>query len=245
MDDNSIKVVKGELVRFYVVGIGGVLPSAFHVHSTIAKVYPSGILWNEPYFAQTHLIANGDTAIIEVKWNTPGTYLFHVHGIQEERGSMATIEVLENDSSLLSKQTPSNNKGSYSMIQWQENLITSLEHPEIINYDNLGQPSTPDAKKVQTNNVTIVENSWNPDVIDSYLPSAIEINSGTTVTWVNNDTAIHTVADTAKTFDSKFIQSGGTWSYTFEKAGEYDYICTLHPWMKGTVSVIDTSHSMK
>jgi len=246
MDDNSIKVVKGELVRFYVIGIGGVLPSAFHVHSTIAKVYPSGILWNEPYFAQTHLIANGDTAIIEAKWDTPGAYLFHVHGIQEERGSMATIEVLENDSSLLSEQTPSNNKGSYSMIQWQENLIKSLEHPEIISYDNLGKSGNLDAKKIQTNNVTIVENSWNPDVVDSFFPTAIEINSGTTVTWVNNDTAIHTVADTKKTFDSKFIQSGATWKYTFEKAGEYDYVCTLHPWMKGSVSVIDVnSHSMK
>jgi len=245
MDDNSIKVVKGELVRFYVIGIGGVLPSAFHVHSTIAKVYPSGILWNEPYYAQTHLIANGDTAIIEAKWDAPGAYLFHVHGIQEERGSMATIEVLENDSSLLSKQTPSNNKGSYSMIEWQENLIKTLEHPKIIAYDNLGQSTTLDTKKIQTNNVTIVENSWNPDVVDSYLPTAIEINSGTTVTWVNNDTAIHTVADTGKTFDSKFIQAGDTWKYTFEKAGEYDYICTLHPWMKGTVNVIDaSSHSM-
>jgi len=246
MDDNSIKVVKGELVRFYVIGIGGVLPSAFHVHSTIAKVYPSGILWNEPYFAQTHLIANGDTAIFEVKWDSPGTYLFHVHGIQEERGSMATVEVLENDSLLLSKQIPSNNKGSYSMIQWQENLIKSLEHPEIINYENLGESAIIDAKKIQTNNVSIAENSWNPDVVDSYFPASIEINSGTTVAWLNNDTAIHTVTDTTKTFDSKFIQAGGTWQHTFEKAGEYDYLCTLHPWMKGTVSVVDaSSHSMK
>ena len=246
MDDNSIKVVKGELVRFYVIGIGGVLPSAFHVHSTIAKVYPSGILWNEPYFAQTHLIANGDTAIFEVKWDSPGTYLFHVHGIQEERGSMATVEVLENDSLLLSKQIPSNNKGSYSMIQWQENLIKSLEHPEIINYENLGESAIIDAKKIQTNNVSISENSWNPDVVDSYFPASIEINSGTTVTWINNDTAIHTVTDAKKTFDSKFMQAGGTWQYTFEKAGKYDYLCTLHPWMKGTVSVVDaSSHSMK
>jgi len=246
MDDNSIKVVKGELVRFYVIGIGGVLPSAFHVHSTIAKVYPSGILWNEPYFAQTHLIANGDTAIIEVKWDDPGTYFIHVHGIQEERGSMATVEVLENDSLLLSKQTSSNNKGSHSMIQWQEDLIKSLEHPEIINYDNLGESAIIDAKKIQTNNVSIAENSWNPDVVDSYFPGSIEINSGTTVTWINNDTAIHTVTDTTKTFDSKFIQAGGTWQHTFEKPGEYAYVCALHPWMKGTVSVIEeSSHSMK
>ena len=57
-----IQVVEGELARFYVMGIGGVLQSPFHVHSTIFKVWPSGILWNEPHYAQTHLIGNGDTA---------------------------------------------------------------------------------------------------------------------------------------------------------------------------------------
>ena len=242
--DNPIQVVKGELVRFYVIGIGTVLPSPFHIHSTIFKVYPSGILWNEPYYAQTHLIANGDTAIIEAKWDEHGTYFAHIHGIQEERGSMAVIEVLDDDSMLLAKQTPSNNKGSHSMIQWQEDLIKLLEHPEIINYDNLGESTIIDAKKIQTNDVSIVENSWNPDITDSYFPISIEINPGTAVTWTNNDAVIHTVTDTKKTFDSEFIQAGDTWQYTFEKPGQYDYLCTLHPWMKGTVSVTEMSHSM-
>ncbi len=235
--DNTIKVVSGELTRFYVMGIGGVLQSPFHVHSTIMKVYPSGILWNEPYFAQTHLIGNGDTAIIEATWDVPGKYLFHVHGIQEERGSMAIIEVLEDASSLSEIQTPSNNKGSYSMIEWQEDLIRTLEQPELITYDNLGESTVIDAEKIKTDKVTIVKDSWNPKIIESYDPIAIEITSGTTVTWTNEDFVIHTVTDDENTFDSGFIQAGKTWSNTFEKSGEYGYLCTLHPWMKGTVSV--------
>jgi len=234
--DNPIQVVKGELVRFYVAGVGGVLQSPFHVHSTIFKVYPSGILWNEPYYAQTHLIGNGDTAIIEVQWDKPGKYLFHVHGIQEERGSMAIIEVLEDDSSLLAIQTPSNNKGSNSMIKWQEDLIMSLEQPQLISYENLGETKVIDAIKIQTNQVSIVKDSWNPDV-ESYNPLAIEIDSGTTVTWSNDDFVAHTVTDAEKTFDSEFIQSGNTWSHTFEDSGEFDYFCTLHPWMKGSIYV--------
>lgn len=243
--DNPIQVVSGELTRFYVVGIGGVMQSPFHVHSTIMQVYPSGILWNEPYFAQTHLIANGDTAIIEATWDQPGKYLFHVHGIQEERGSMAIIEVLENNSSLLSKQTPSNNKGSHSMIKWQEDLIYSLEQPELITYDNLGESILITSPKISTNSVSIVKNSWNPKILESYIPTAIEINIGDTVTWTNNDFVVHTVTDDEKSFDSGFIQAGKTWSYTFEKPGDFDYICTLHPWMKSTVSVVPSSHSMK
>ena len=235
--DNPIQVVKGELARFYVAGVGGVLQSPFHVHSTIFKVYQSGILWNEPYFAQTHLIGNGDTAIIEAQWDEPGTYLFHVHGIQEERGSMAIIEVLEDDSSLLAIQTPSNNEGSYSMIKWQEDLIMSLEQPQLISYENLGETTVINAAKIQTDQVSIVKDSWNPDIVESYNPLAIEIDSGTTVTWSNDDFVAHTVTDVEKTFDSKFIQSGNTWSYTFDEAGEFDYFCTLHPWMKGAIYV--------
>ena len=235
--DNPIQVVKGELARFYVAGVGGVLQSPFHVHSTIFKVYQSGILWNEPYFAQTHLIGNGDTAIIEAQWDEPGKYLFHVHGIQEERGSMAIIEVLEDDSSLLAIQTPSNNEGSYSMIKWQEDLIMSLEQPRLISYENLGETIVIDAIKIQTNQVSIVKDSWNPDVVESYNPLAIEIDSGTTVTWSNDDFVAHTVTDVEKTFDSEFIQSGNTWSYTFDDTGEFDYFCTLHPWMKGSIYV--------
>lgn len=243
--DNPIQVVKGELARFYVIGVGGVLQSPFHVHSTIVKVYPSGILWNEPYFAQTHLIGNGDTAIVEAKWETPGTYLFHVHGIQEERGSMAIIEVLEDDSTLSKIQTPSNNKGSHSMIKWQEDLIKSLEHPEIITYDDLGSSSISDAKGIRTNVVSIVKGSWSPDILESYDPISIEVDPGTTVTWTNDDMMIHTVTDVKKTFDSEFISAGKTWQYTFEKPGTYDYLCTLHPWMKGIVNVVEeSSHSM-
>jgi len=227
--DNPIKVVSGELTRFYVLGIGGVLQSPFHVHSTVMKVYPSGILWNEPYFAQAHLIGNGDTAIIEATWDTPGKYLFHVHGIQEERGSMAILEVLEDASSLSEIQTPSNNKGSYSMIEWQEDLIRSLEQPKLITYDNLRESPVIDAQKIKTDKVVIVKDSWNPDVVESYDPTAIEIASGTTVTWTNEDFVVHTVTDDENTFDSGFIQAGKTWSKTFEKPGEYGYLCTLHP----------------
>jgi plastocyanin len=123
------------------------------------------------------------------------------------------------------------------MIKWQEDLIKSLEAPEIISYENLGDATTSDAIKIETDKVSIVKESWNPEIVESYDPTAIEITSGTTVTWTNDDFVAHTVTDIEESFDSGFIQAGSPWSYTFEKAGEFDYLCTLHPWMKGTVSV--------
>jgi len=237
--DNPIRVVKDELARFYVMGIGSVLQSPFHVHSTIFKVWPSGILWNEPYYAQTHLIGNGDTAIIEAKWKDAGRYLFHVHGIQEERGSMAILDVLENQSELRTIENPSNMPGSVSMIEWQEDLLRQLENPQIIEYDDLGSEDLigSDIPKVQTDKVSIVKDSWNPEITESYAPLAIEISAGTTVTWTNDDAVIHTVTHTENKFDSGFVQGGTDWKFKFENEGEYDYLCTLHPWMKGTVIV--------
>jgi len=238
--DNPIQVVEDELARFYVMGIGGVLQSPFHVHSTIFKVWPSGILWNEPYYAQTHLIGNGDTAIIEAKWSEAGRYLFHVHGIQEERGSMALLDVLENDSMLKPLEQPSNIPGSKSMIPWQEDLLYKLEDPQIITYDDLGSAGEgiPTHNAVSADKVSIVKESWNPEITESYAPIAVKVESGTTVTWTNDDIVIHTVTEQeSESFDSGFIQAGASWDYTFDNSGEYNYYCTLHPWMKGAVLV--------
>jgi len=38
-------------------------------------------------------------------------------------------------------------------------------------------------------------------------------------------------------FDSGIFKPGGNWTYKFEKAGEFTYFCTVHPWMEGTVVV--------
>jgi len=70
----------------------------------------------------------------------------------------------------------------------------------------------------------------------SYGPSPITVRKGDTVRWVNKDPFPHTVTAAGK-FDSKSIAANGKWSYRATKAGEFPYICTLHPNMKGTLKV--------
>jgi plastocyanin len=79
-----------------------------------------------------------------------------------------------------------------------------------------------------------------------YDPQDLRVQVGDTVTWTNNDTVAHTV--TAGTpdnptgeFDSGEIQPGETFTYTFDQAGTFDYYCTLHPDMTGSVTVEDGS----
>lgn len=72
---------------------------------------------------------------------------------------------------------------------------------------------------------------------DSYSPNPVKVNVGETVTWVNDDSAVHTATSSDGTFDSNILRSRQTFSYTFDKEGEYPYSCTLHPNMVGIVLV--------
>jgi plastocyanin len=75
-------------------------------------------------------------------------------------------------------------------------------------------------------------------VIDGvkYDPEALTVNRGDTVVWVNKDPFPHTVTSKGA-FDSHSIAAGRSWKYSASKAGEFTYICTFHPNMKGTLTV--------
>jgi amicyanin len=72
---------------------------------------------------------------------------------------------------------------------------------------------------------------------NSFIPGEITVAPGTTVTWVNNEAMPHTVVDQNKGFRSKMLAKEATFSFTFTTAGDYDYLCSIHPNMKGKVIV--------
>lgn len=72
-----------------------------------------------------------------------------------------------------------------------------------------------------------------------FKPAVITIPTGTTVTWANKDVEQHTVTARDKAFNSDVINNDKTFSYTFTKAGSFEYFCQIHPHMVGTVVVTD------
>ena len=70
----------------------------------------------------------------------------------------------------------------------------------------------------------------------AFDPPAITIPTGTTVAWTNDDAPPHTVTSTDGAFDSGILDPGGSFSFTFNEPGTFDYICQLHPQMQGTVT---------
>ena len=76
-----------------------------------------------------------------------------------------------------------------------------------------------------------------------YIPADVTINTGDTVSWINSDTAAHTVTSGSPSdgptgiFDSSLVMAGASFDHTFEEAGTFEYFCIVHPWMVGTVTV--------
>lgn len=73
-----------------------------------------------------------------------------------------------------------------------------------------------------------------------FTPPQISISKGGTVTWTNNDTTTHTVVDDLSNVggpSSGQIAPGATYSFTFVKTGSFQYHCSIHPSMRGTIVV--------
>ena len=71
----------------------------------------------------------------------------------------------------------------------------------------------------------------------AFAPANLSVKVGDTVTWTNKDEDPHTVVADGDAFRSQVLGSGGTYSFTFPAAGTFAYVCSIHPFMRGTVVV--------
>jgi plastocyanin len=71
----------------------------------------------------------------------------------------------------------------------------------------------------------------------TFSPQTLVVPRGARITWINKDPFPHTVTAMDKAFDSRSLAAGASWTYIARSTGEHDYICTLHPTMKGKITV--------
>ncbi len=71
-----------------------------------------------------------------------------------------------------------------------------------------------------------------------FVPPEVTVAAGDTVTWTNNDTVGHDVTgDDFSSGEAGAMGGGDTFEFTFDQAGTFDYVCTVHPGMEGSVTV--------
>lgn len=240
----------GEMVRIHYIDMGAMPAFGFHIHGTIFDAIPSGILENRPIRAQTWEVSSGNAAIFEVKWKEPGRYLFHLHGIPEEKGTMGYFDVLDAPDNAADGVDIAKTKSIY-MWEWEKNQFTDLQKSDPSAkitktsaatsghfMHDLLVASDDQSKIVETTFCEIEKNAALQTSSKSFYPRTIRVNHGDTVKWENKDAGIHTVTSLDGAFDSGMIMSGQAFENKFEQIGTFDYFCALHPWMKASVQVV-------
>jgi plastocyanin len=72
----------------------------------------------------------------------------------------------------------------------------------------------------------------------AFAPQQLTIHAGTTVTWINNDSAAHTVTADDGSFDSGRLATGAKFAFTFNQTGTFTYKCNFHSSMTATITVV-------
>jgi plastocyanin len=96
--------------------------------------------------------------------------------------------------------------------------------------DSGGSAPAPSGDAARSEKVEIVNFAYDPD--------PVTIEEGGKVIWQNEDSAPHTATADDGSFDTGTLEEGKRGSETFKEAGTYSYICSIHPYMKGTVEVV-------
>ncbi len=102
------------------------------------------------------------------------------------------------------------------------------------------QTQTPEASPTQTVTGSPTQTlTAQPVAIEitnfAFVPATVTISKGTTVVWTQEDSVSHTVSGTG--FDSGSLSQGQTFSKTFNEAGTFNYHCSIHTTMTGTIIV--------
>ncbi|AJM93297.1 multicopper oxidase domain-containing protein [Nitrosopumilus piranensis] len=248
---NPLPAKTGELVRLYYVDMGAIAAFGFHIHGTIFDTIMSGIWENEPIRTQTWEVSPGNAAIFEAKWKEPGRYLFHLHGIPEEKGTMAYFDIQDYASDSIDGTDLAKTK-SIDMWEWQKQILTNLQLSDAnakISKTSAGSTGhkqhnvdtsviVDTAQIIETTICEVEEGSAVKSSNKSYYPKVTQIKSGDTITWTNKDISVHTVTSNDDLFDSGMMMPGDTFEQTFENVGLYEYYCVLHPWMTGAVKSV-------
>ena len=76
-----------------------------------------------------------------------------------------------------------------------------------------------------------------------FTPPSTTVHVGDTITWTNDGPSSHTATARDGSFDTGTLSKGQTASHTFTKPGTFAYVCSIHPFMHGTITVLAAATS--
>jgi len=125
-----------------------------------------------------------------------------------------------------------------SLASCSPNPQTTPTQPMVMEHSPTSKPQTstipaesPSQVSSQPADVTVKIQKF------KFEPANVTIVAGKTIQFINLDEEPHTATSTDGTFNSKALDTNQTWNYTPAKPGTFPYICSIHPFMKGTLTV--------
>ncbi len=240
--EEPIRAKPGDYVRIYFLNSGPNLLSTFHI---------VGIIWDFVYWqgnpdivypgGQSITAGPSDSWVIEFRVPPDeGSYTMLTHAVgSTDRGAIGllicddsakTPVVVSGDGPLYSDDEMASIKSKVTRIISPFEPGTQDVDPPVVYGPETGQVT-----------VKIIGNS--------YYPKVVQISEGTTVKWVNEDIftyldgefgGIHNVVSYEGgpgAFSSELLSHTQSFAFTFNEEGEYKYMCTPHPYMKGQIIV--------
>jgi plastocyanin len=99
-------------------------------------------------------------------------------------------------------------------------------------------PSSSATSPAETPAADADDGSGQVDIVDfRFEPADVTVAVGTTVRWENKDDAVHSVADRALDVESEDLAQRDTFERTYDEPGQFPYVCGIHDYMEGTVTV--------
>ena len=236
--NDPIPARPGDYVRFYYLNVGPNMTSTFHAVGGIWDyIYYGGNPQNIMRGTQSVIAGPTDSWVID--WVVPGegpfTLVSHAFGTQAIKGAIGVLDSSPDAErvGVIDSTGPSN-----EIAEDPKRFVD----PFGLGSETLDVPHRfRDGDRIQ---IQMVGNS--------YWPKRAEVPVGSTVTWINEDVfdfldgertgqhnAVTMQADGPEPFYSPLLKHAETFSHTFTEPGTYEYICSIHPYMRALVTVYD------
>jgi nitrite reductase (NO-forming) len=245
--DNAPHINVGESMRIYFVNAGLNLDSNFHpIGSHWDRVWEDAGLLNPPLRGiQTILVPAGGGTVVDLIGQVPQTIVLVDHALARafDKGAIGQIVVDGQPNPEVYEGFPAATSGAASPTPAVPAGATpsagSATPTPGATVGGEGQQVSIVAGSATFQATGAADEFAATETPADYSPNVLMVALGTTVTWTNNDPGMpHTVTAVDGSFDSGVMQTGATFSYTFDQPGDFEYLCTLHPWMRAKVSVM-------
>ena len=184
---------------------------------------------------------DGNTAIIETMDNITGTDEDMDEGMDNVTGKIVMIRSIDDMIRIVTKNVTCDTTQSTVIIEGIGDMVEDMDNMTDGNVTdgNMTDGNVTDGN-VTDGNVTdgnVTGETFEVSIDDfAFDPTSVTISTGDTVRWTNMDSADHTATGSA--FDSGILEEGDSYEFTFTETGTFEYNCSIHPEMQGTVTVI-------